>query len=131
MQDVTQARQQPPLTASALQGASFDFALQTLLLLRESGWAALLPLRLPDTLAPEDIARLQAAVDQALTGAPEEAAAKTATNSMGDSAADAPCVTLAMLSIVPSMTCLSNHAMGRLTQLNITFLVINIQTSSR
>ena len=78
VQDVAQARQQPPLTASALQGASFDFALQTLLLPREGGWAALLPLRLPDTLAPEDIARLQAAVDQALAGAPEEAAAKTA-----------------------------------------------------
>ena len=81
MQDVAQARQQPPLTASALQGASFDFALQTLLLPREGGWAALLPLRLPDTLAPEDIARLQAAVDQALAGAPEEAAAKTAADS--------------------------------------------------
>lgn len=78
VQDVAQARQQPPLTASALQGASFDFALQTLLLPREGGWAALLPLRLPDTLAPEGIARLQAAVDQALAGAPEEAAAKTA-----------------------------------------------------
>lgn len=78
VQDVAQARQQPPLTASALQGASFDFALQTLLLPREGGWAALLPLRLPDTPTPEDIARLQAAVDQALTGAPEEAAAKTA-----------------------------------------------------
>ena len=85
VQDVAQARQQPPLTASALQGASFDFALQTLLLPREGGWAALLPLRLPDTLAPEDIARLQAAVDQALAGAPEEAA-----DSMADSAADAP-----------------------------------------
>ena len=90
VQDVAQARQQPPLTANALQGASFDFALQTLLLPREGGWAALLPLRLPDTLAPEDIARLQAAVDQALTGAPEEAAAKTAADSMADSAADAP-----------------------------------------
>lgn len=85
VQDVAQARQQPPLTASALQGASFDFALQTLLLPREGGWAALLPLRLPDTLAPKDIARLQAAVDQALAGAPEEAA-----DSMADSAADAP-----------------------------------------
>lgn len=88
VQDVAQARQQPPLTASALQGASFDFALQTLLLPREGGWAALLPLRLPDTLALEDIARLQAAVDQALAGAPEEAAAKTAADSMADSAAD-------------------------------------------
>lgn len=78
VQDVAQARQQPPLTASALQGASFDFALQTLLLPREGGWAALLPLRLPGTPTPEGIARLQAAVDQALAGAPEEAAAKTA-----------------------------------------------------
>ena len=88
VQDVAQARQQPPLTASALQGASFDFALQTLLLPREGGWAALLPLRLPDTPTPEGIARLQAAVDQALAGAPEEAAAKTAADSMADSAAD-------------------------------------------
>nr|WP_311464119.1 MMPL family transporter [uncultured Ottowia sp.] len=88
VQDVAQARQQPPLTASALQGASFDFALQTLLLPREGGWAALLPLRLPGTPTPEDIARLQAAVDQALAGAPEEAAAKTAADSMADSAAD-------------------------------------------
>ena len=85
VQDVAQARQQPPLTASALQGASFDFALQTLLLPREGGWAALLPLRLPGTPTPEGIARLQAAVDQALAGAPEEAA-----DSMADSAADAP-----------------------------------------
>ncbi|MDR1968225.1 MAG: MMPL family transporter [Burkholderiaceae bacterium] len=46
VQDVEQARNAPPLTATALQGSSFAFAAQTLLLERAHGWSALMPLQL-------------------------------------------------------------------------------------
>jgi predicted exporter len=62
VQDVAQARDAPPLTAAALQGTSFAFAVQTLLLERAQGWSALMPLQ----LAPGPQAAAVAAIEQVL-----------------------------------------------------------------
>ncbi|MDO5086101.1 MAG: hypothetical protein Q4D74_00640 [Comamonadaceae bacterium] len=67
VQDVAQAREQPPLTASHLAGSSFHWMVQTLLLPHDGGWAALLPLTLPADAATR--LRSAAAIRQALASA--------------------------------------------------------------
>ncbi|MDO5623710.1 MAG: MMPL family transporter [Pseudomonadota bacterium] len=61
--DVAEARQAPPLTPETLRGSSFGFALQTLLLPRAGGHAALLPVHLAGDV---DLARLHKEIGQAL-----------------------------------------------------------------
>jgi len=65
VQDVERARHAPPLTAQSLQGTSLAFAVHTLLLKREDGWSALLPLQ----LGPGPRAAQVAAIEQALPAA--------------------------------------------------------------
>ena len=60
VQDVEQARGAAPVTAESLQGTSFAFAVQTLLLRREHGWSVLMPLQMGAT-KPE--ARAHAVTD--------------------------------------------------------------------
>jgi len=64
--DVERARTAPPLTEQTLQGTSMAFAVQTLLLKREHGWSALLPLQLGAGVKAEQVA----AIERALGGGP-------------------------------------------------------------
>ncbi|MDR2153547.1 MAG: hypothetical protein LBE78_00765, partial [Burkholderiaceae bacterium] len=66
VQDVEQARTAPLLTAATLQGTSFAFAAQTLLLPRAHGWSALMPLQLEQASR----AAVVTAIEQALAADP-------------------------------------------------------------
>jgi predicted exporter len=66
VQDVQQARNAPPLTAAALQGTSFAFAVQTLLLERAHGWSVLMPVQLGNVAQAAAVP----AIEQALAAAP-------------------------------------------------------------
>lgn len=70
IEDMAQARQAPPMTVESLQGTSFAFAVQSLLLPREEGWSVLMPVRLPQGAGPEQAAQVKAAASQYLTPAP-------------------------------------------------------------
>ena len=59
--DVAAARQAPPITVDTLAGTSFDFAVRSLLLKRERGWAALLPVRPAAATQPGQAPELDAA----------------------------------------------------------------------
>lgn len=62
VEDVVRARAEPPLTAAALAGSSFAFAVQTLVLPRADGWSVLMPLRLPGDANAAAAAAAQAAL---------------------------------------------------------------------
>ena len=67
VQDVEQARGAAPVTAESLQGTSFAFAVQTLLLRREHGWSVLMPLQMGAT-KPEARAHAVADIQRLLDG---------------------------------------------------------------
>lgn len=87
LDDVAQARQTGWLTPAALRGSSLGFALDNLLLQREGGWSALLPLQ--PAAAPDAAARhaLQQAVDEALAGSATLASAAWFVDLQGQSQA--------------------------------------------
>jgi len=66
IEDVAEARAAPELTVDALQGTSFAFAVQSLLLRREEGWSVLMPVRLPEGASPAEAAAVKAAASQYL-----------------------------------------------------------------
>lgn len=68
--DIERARTAPAITADTLQGTSFEFVVQTLLVPSSQGWAALMPLRLPAGATVQQVASLQQGVDAALQGQP-------------------------------------------------------------
>ncbi|MBH1965680.1 MAG: MMPL family transporter [Comamonadaceae bacterium] len=65
IEDVASARSAPDLSAKVLQGTSFAFAVQSLLLQRSEGWSVLMPIKMPEG-----------------GGATEAAAAKAAANAL-------------------------------------------------
>ena len=64
LEDVQAARTSGPISIQTLRGTSFEFLLQTLLLQRDSGWAALMPVTLPDD--PVQLARARTAIESAI-----------------------------------------------------------------
>ena len=61
IEDVERARTAPTLTAEVLQGTSFAFAVQSLLLRRDEGWSVLMPIRLPEGAGAAEAAAAKAA----------------------------------------------------------------------
>ena len=70
VEDVARAKNEGPLTASALAGSSFAFAVQTLLLPRDGQWSVLMPLRLPAAGASTNTEDLKSAVTTLLSSSP-------------------------------------------------------------
>jgi predicted exporter len=65
--DVEAARHQPLLTRKALEGTSLATGVDALLLEEGSGWSALLPLRIPSTVAI-DVGRVHSAISELALG---------------------------------------------------------------
>ena len=64
VEDVQAARTAGVMTSQTLQGTSFEFLLQTLLLKRDDGWAVLMPLSLPGD--PHQLAEARTAIEAAI-----------------------------------------------------------------
>ncbi len=64
LQDVQTAKAAGPISTDTLRGTSFEFLLQTLLLHRDDGWAALMPVTLSGSAA--EVAAAQTAIRAAL-----------------------------------------------------------------
>ena len=68
--DVQAARAAGLISMQTLRGTSFEFLVQTLLLQRGSGWAALMPVTLPED--PAQLARARSAIESAIASEPSE-----------------------------------------------------------
>ena len=69
IEDVEHARTAPLLTADVLQGTSFAFAVQSMLLQRDEGWSVLMPIRLPEGAGATEAVAAKAAAGPYLQAA--------------------------------------------------------------